>query len=129
LIALSSERNLIFDVPGGGFISMGPEHHEERLRSWAVKTCRPVISIEYGKAPECKLSHRSSPSPMPLNMPSTDPYPFAIDEVFDAYRIIVESKGKAIGIGVAGKDLNIVLSGDSACVRMFSAEEHLLTLT
>lgn len=54
-MALSSEHNLIFDVPGGGFISMVPEHHEERLRSWAVQTGRPVISIEYGKAPECKL--------------------------------------------------------------------------
>ena len=62
LAALSSERNLIFDVPGGGFVSMGPEHHEERLRSWAVKTSRPVISIEYGKAPECKLLSRSGPS-------------------------------------------------------------------
>lgn len=93
LIALASERDLVFDVPGGGFISMGPEHHEERLRSWAVQTGKPVISLEYGKAPEY-------------------PYPFAIDEVFDAYRIIVESKGKAIGM--AGEDLNIVLSGDSA---------------
>lgn len=46
---------------------------------------------------------------------STDPYPFGIDEVFDAYRIIVESKGKAIGM--AGGDLNIVLSGDSAYVQ------------
>ena len=45
----------------------------------------------------------------------TDPYPFAIDEVFDAYRIIVESKGKAIGM--AGEDVNIVLSGDSAYVQ------------
>lgn len=97
---------------------MGPEHHEERLRSWAAKTYRPVISIDYGKAPECKLLPRSGPSPMLLNTPSTDPYPFAVDEVFDAYRIIVESKGKAIGIGIAGEDLNIVLSGDSACVRM-----------
>jgi hypothetical protein len=52
-------------------------------------------------------------------MSFTDPYPFAVEEVFDAYRIIVESKGKAIG--VAGDDLNIVLSGDSACVHMFSA--------
>ncbi len=128
MAALAFERNLIFDVPGGGFISMGPEHHEERLRSWAVKTCRPVISIEYGKAPECKLSPRSGPSP-PLNTPSTDPYPFAVEEIFDAYRIIVESKGKAIGIGIAGEDLNVVISGDSAYVRMFSAGEHLLTLT
>ena len=108
---------------------MGPEHHEERLRSWAVKTCRPVISIEYGKAPECKLLPRSDPSPMLLNTPSTDPYPFAVDEVFDAYRIIVESNGKAIGIGIPGEDLNIVLSGDSAYVRVFSAREHLLTIT
>lgn len=72
---------------------------------------------------------RSGPSPMLLNTPSTDPYPFAVDEVFDAYCILVESKGKAIGIGIAGEDLNIVLSGDSACVRIFSAGEHLLTLT
>lgn len=93
LTALSYERDLIFDVPGGGFISMGPEHHEERLRSWAVQTGKPVISLDYGKAPEY-------------------PYPFAIDEVFDAYQIIVGSKGKAIGM--AGEDLNIVLSGDSA---------------
>jgi acetyl esterase/lipase len=54
-------------------------------------------------------------------MISTDPYPFAVEEVFDAYRIIVESKGKAVG--VSGEDLNIVLSGDSACVHMFSAGE------
>ncbi|KAI0000529.1 Alpha/Beta hydrolase protein [Russula vinacea] len=75
MAALSSEHNLIFDIPGGGFVSMGPEHHEERLRSWAVQTA----SLRRG---------------------------------FDAYRIIVESKGKAIG--VAGDDLNIILSGDSA---------------
>lgn len=57
----------------------------------------------------------------------SDPYPFAVEEVFDAYRTIVESKGKAIG--VAGEDLNIVLSGDSACVHMFSAEEPCSGLT
>jgi hypothetical protein len=50
-----------------------------------------------------------------LNELSIDPYPFGIDEVFDAYRIIVESKGRAIGM--AGEDLNIVLSGDSAYVQ------------
>lgn len=52
--------------------------------------------------------------PRLLNTHSTDPYPFAVDEVFDAYRIIAESKGKAIGF--SGEDINIVLSGDSACV-------------
>jgi hypothetical protein len=50
-----------------------------------------------------------------LNELSTDPYPFGIDEVFDAYRIIVESKGKAVGM--SGEEINIVLSGDSAYVQ------------
>lgn len=42
----------------------------------------------------------------------TDPYPFAIDEVFDTYRLLVESKGKVIGM--SGKNLNVIVSGDSA---------------
>jgi hypothetical protein len=52
----------------------------------------------------------------------TDPYPFAVDEVFDAYRIIVESNGKIIGM--AGEDLNVVVSGDSAYVSRFLARDH-----
>lgn len=62
------------------------------------------------------VSHYSAWVYLPrlLNGHFTDPYPFAVDEVFDAYRIIVESKGKAIGIGA--EDINIVLSGDSAYV-------------
>lgn len=44
----------------------------------------------------------------------TDPYPFAIDEVFDTYRVLVESRGKAIGM--SGKNLNVIVSGDSAYV-------------
>ena len=35
---------------------MTPEHHEERLCAWAEKTGRPVLSIDYGKAPECECS-------------------------------------------------------------------------
>lgn len=33
---------------------MTPEHHEDRLRMWAMRTGKPVLSIEYGKAPECE---------------------------------------------------------------------------
>jgi acetyl esterase/lipase len=51
---------------------MNPEHHEERLRMWAKSSGRPVLAIDYGKAPEY-------------------PYPFAIDEAFDTYRVLVES--------------------------------------
>ena len=50
---LSHATELILDLPGGGFICMSPLHHEERLRRWAIRCKRPVLSIDYGKAPEC----------------------------------------------------------------------------
>jgi hypothetical protein len=50
-----------------------------------------------------------------LNELSTDPYPFGIAEAFDVYWIIVESKGKAIGM--AGEQINIDISGYSACIQ------------
>lgn len=52
---LAGATDLILDFPGGGFVSMTPEHHEERLRMWAIRTGRPVLSVEYGKAPECEF--------------------------------------------------------------------------
>ena len=56
---LESTTDLILDFPGGGFVSLSPAHHEERLRRWALLTGRPVLSIDYGKAPECE-HYRSS---------------------------------------------------------------------
>jgi acetyl esterase/lipase len=50
---LSTQEDLVLDFPGGGFVAMGPEHHEERLRRWAVKTGKVIVSVDYGKAPEC----------------------------------------------------------------------------
>ncbi|OCF35405.1 hormone-sensitive lipase [Kwoniella heveanensis BCC8398] len=90
---LAKATELVVDYPGGGFIAMGPECHEERLRSWAKRTGKPVLGVDYGKAPEY-------------------PYPWAIEEGFDAYRTLMETKGRCIGIG-SGK-LSIVLTGDSA---------------
>jgi len=51
---LCKATDLILDFPGGGFVAMSPEHHEERLRQWALTTGRPVLSLDYGKAPECE---------------------------------------------------------------------------
>jgi hypothetical protein len=61
---------------------------------------------------------------------SSDPYPYAIDEAFDTYKVLVESGeflslctlcftyviNLAVGglIGMSGKKLNIMISGDSA---------------
>jgi len=53
---LSRATDIILDFPGGGFVSMTPEDHEERLHIWAAKTGKPILSIEYGKAPECRQS-------------------------------------------------------------------------
>ncbi|KAL0068819.1 hypothetical protein AAF712_004149 [Marasmius tenuissimus] len=95
--SLRDATELILDFPGGGFICMTPEHHDERLALWAVNTRRPVLSIDYGKAPEY-------------------PYPFAVDEAFDTYRVLVESNGAILGM--SGKQLDIVISGDSAGATM-----------
>lgn len=52
---LKDHRELILDFPGGGFICMSPLDHEERLRRWAIRTGRPVLSVDYHKAPECEF--------------------------------------------------------------------------
>ncbi|PVG00364.1 alpha/beta-hydrolase [Serendipita vermifera] len=105
---LETATDLILDIPGGGFVSLGPRHHEERLRRWALVTRRPVLSIDYGKAPEY-------------------PFPWAIEECFDVYRILVESQGAAIGM--SGKLFNVIMTGDSAganiiCGVMFKILEN-----
>ncbi|KAL7422192.1 hypothetical protein Q5752_002838 [Cryptotrichosporon argae] len=90
---LARATELVVDFPGGGFVAMGPDCHEERLRAWARRTGKPILGIDYGKAPEY-------------------PYPWAIEEGFDAYRTIQETRGRCIGIE-AGQ-LSVVLTGDSA---------------
>ncbi len=72
---------------------MSPEHHEERLQRWANQTKLPVFSLDYGKSPEY-------------------PFPFAINETYDVYQLLVETKGQCIGM--SGKEFNIVFTGDSA---------------
>lgn len=86
---LCHATDLILDFPGGGFVAMSPEHHEERLRMWAVNTGKPVLSIDYGKAPECTIIIVKTDKA--TNSVTPDPYPFAVDEAYDTYRVLVES--------------------------------------
>lgn len=67
---LAESTELILDVPGGGFVSMTPVHHEERLCAWAEKTGKPVLSIDYGKAPECECGLLPFTSMLPPMFPS-----------------------------------------------------------
>ncbi|GAA5864223.1 hypothetical protein JCM3774_001261 [Rhodotorula dairenensis] len=100
---LEAANELVMDIPGGGFICMNPMHHEERLLRWAIRTKRVVISFDYGKAPEY-------------------PYPFAIDEMYDAYTLLHQTKGRCIGMNRNGqKDLKVLLTGDSAGANIATA--------
>ncbi|KAI8380152.1 Alpha/Beta hydrolase protein [Blakeslea trispora] len=85
---------ILLQFPGGGFVSMPPPCHEDALYAWAKQTELPVISVNYRKAPEY-------------------PYPWPIEECFDFYFALVESKGKVIGLK-GDKDIRIILVGDSA---------------
>ncbi|KAK9450679.1 Alpha/Beta hydrolase protein [Limtongia smithiae] len=89
-----SQSKLLLDFPGGGFVSMTPRHHDDALCAWAKKLKTPVVSIDYGKAPE-------------------HPYPHSLDECYDAYIEIMRTKGRCIGLSGLS-DLQIVLTGDSA---------------
>lgn len=44
-----------------------------------------------------------------------DPYPWALNEAFDVYRVLAESNGRAIGMS-GRRPIKIILSGDSAYV-------------
>ncbi|KAG9004786.1 hypothetical protein FRB90_010716, partial [Tulasnella sp. 427] len=90
---LAKTTELIFDCPGGGFIAMTPEHHEERLRLWTVHSGKPILALQYRKAPEY-------------------PYPWAIDEAFDCYQTLIETEGRVLGM--SGRNLEVIVSGDSA---------------
>lgn len=67
---------------------------------------------------------RCAPRPLPgLEMSTTAadlrssqapeyPFPFAIDEMYDAYKLLYATNGKSIGM--SGLALNVVITGDSA---------------
>jgi acetyl esterase/lipase len=91
---LREHSRVVLDVPGGGFVSMSPRCHDDRLLAWATKTGLPVLSLDYRKAPEY-------------------PYPYALNECFDVYTTIVNTHGKCLGL--AGDQVpSIVVAGDSA---------------
>lgn len=94
LSTLRQHTRVVLDVPGGGFVAMTPRNHEEKLSTWAGKTGLPVLSLDYKKAPEY-------------------PYPYALNECYDVYHMIVESRGRCIGL--EGNVVpQIVVTGDSA---------------
>ncbi|KAK5661386.1 hypothetical protein OQA88_11285 [Cercophora sp. LCS_1] len=91
---LAYHNKIVLDIPGGGFVAMDPRCNEDKLLAWAAKTGLPVLSLDYKKAPEY-------------------PYPYALNECYDVYTTIVNTRGRCIGL--SGKEVpKIVVTGDSA---------------
>ncbi|KAG9242248.1 Alpha/Beta hydrolase protein [Calycina marina] len=91
---LQNYTKVVLDIPGGGFVAMDPRTNDDRLMAWAGKTGLPILSLDYKKAPEF-------------------PYPHALNECYDVYRMLVASRGSCIGM--SGNTVpEIVIAGDSA---------------
>ena len=91
---IKQHRNIILDIPGGGFVAMDPRTNDDKLLAWSGKTGLPIVSLDYRKAPEY-------------------PYPYALNECFDVYTTLVASSGRCIGLS-GEVTPRIVISGDSA---------------
>lgn len=59
-------KAIIFHIHGGGFVSMSSFIHQTYTRRWAKNLEVPIISVDYGKAPE-------------------HPYPRGLYDSFEAY--------------------------------------------
>ena len=94
LTELEHHNRVVLDLPGGGFVAMDPRCNDDKLMAWAAKTGLPVLSLDYKKAPEY-------------------PYPYALNECYDVYTTIINTRGRCIGL--SGKQVpKIVVTGDSA---------------
>ncbi|KAF9633820.1 putative hormone-sensitive lipase protein [Lasiodiplodia theobromae] len=92
--ALKEHNKIVLDIPGGGFVAMDPRNHDDKLIGWAGTTGLPVLALDYKKAPEY-------------------PYPYALNECYDAYHTIIASNGRCVGLSGSSTP-EIIVSGDSA---------------
>ncbi|KAK2596727.1 hypothetical protein QQS21_006182 [Conoideocrella luteorostrata] len=91
---LVHHSRLVLDIPGGGFVAMDPRCNDDKLLAWASNSGLPILSLDYKKAPEF-------------------PYPYALNEIFDVYDAIIDTKGRCIGM--SGLETpRIIVTGDSA---------------
>lgn len=94
LADLDQHHKIILDIPGGGFVAMDPRCNDDKLFAWAAKSGLPILSLDYKKAPEF-------------------PYPHALNECFDVYSTLIQSRGRCIGM--SGNEVpRIIITGDSA---------------
>ncbi|TWU74058.1 hypothetical protein ED733_003362 [Metarhizium rileyi] len=100
---------LILDVPGGGFVAMDPRCNDDKLLAWASKSGLPILSLDYKKAPEF-------------------PYPYAVNEIFDVYDVIVKTKGRCVGMS-GHETPRVIITGDSAGANLAVSATLMITET
>lgn len=94
LSELSRHSKLVLDIPGGGFVAMDPRCNDDKLFAWTAKSGLPILSLDYRKAPEY-------------------PYPYALNECFDVYATLHQSRGRCIGMS-GDESPRVIITGDSA---------------
>ncbi|TPX08862.1 uncharacterized protein E0L32_009680 [Thyridium curvatum] len=100
-------NRIVLDIPGGGFVAMDPRCNDDRLWAWSAKTGLPILSLDYRKAPEF-------------------PYPYALNECFDVYTTLIETRGTCVSL--SGTEMpRIVVCGDSAGGNLATAMTLMIT--
>ncbi|CAI2383957.1 unnamed protein product [Moneuplotes crassus] len=100
-------KAILVHIHGGGFVSMSSFSHQGYTREYANGLGIPVFSIDYRLAPE-------------------DPYPAALNDVWQAYSWLVTNCTTQFGI----KPSKIIVTGDSAggnlacALTMLCIEKH-----
>jgi acetyl esterase/lipase len=94
LSALKDQTTIVLDVPGGGFVAMGPRCSEDKLLSWAGRLKVPILSIDYKKAPEYA-------------------YPYALHECYDVYHTLMATNGRCLGLSGSSRP-RIIVTAESA---------------
>ena len=84
-------ESVILHIHGGGFISMSSFIHQTYTRVWANNLGVPIVSVDYGKAPE-------------------HPFPEGLYDCFEAYMWILYQLRQIYEL----EALKIILVGDSA---------------
>lgn len=87
----TTPKSVIFHIHGGGFISMSSFIHQTYTRTWSNNLEVPIVSVDYGKAPE-------------------HPYPEGLKDCFEAYMWTLNCMKQLYEF----EPVKIILVGDSA---------------
>lgn len=96
-------KAVIFHIHGGGFISMSSFIHQTYTRNWANSLNVPIVSVDYGKAPEF-------------------PYPEGLYDCLEAYLWTMHCMQQVYDC----QPVKIILVGDSAGGNLVAALTSIL---